>query len=446
MRPYRISQRLGIIIRILLILALGFSAILIFTLTPYWLVGGWLGIIMVLLVAELIRYLERSYKVFGNFLQLIRHDDFTTHSKIDPENREFQDIYRFILDKYRNLRIEKERNYHYLKQVIEHVNIALLCLRDEHGIALLNKAAMELLQVPEIKDLRALEKVDRELVLLIQRIRTGEKKLIRFIRHGRMMKLSVRATEFTLEGQLYKIVSLHDIQSELEEQELESWQKLVRILTHEIMNSTIPITNMISMARKILFQEDGGRREMNDLSEEEMEDLVESLTTAESRSKGLSSFVLATQSLSRIPEPTFDDIPVRELFNRIHKIFQTCPGSGSVRMNMELSPEDLTLKADADLIEQVMINLIRNALDALDGVKDAMIRLKGFRTLEGTVTIEICDNGHGISGEHLDQIFIPFFCRSSSHKVFPKLTWPRYAVAPCLAASMTIFFCSGVSD
>ncbi len=409
MRSSRVSYRPGTVIRILIILAVGFSGMIISATTSFWMVGFWLGMLMVLLVVELIRYHERSIRGLRNFLQFIRQGDFSSVSKIDEKNREFQEAYQFILDKYRNLRIEKEANYHYLKQIIEHVNTALVCLRGDQGIELINQAAMELLQVPEIRDLNALTKVDRELALLIGRIRTGEKELIRFIRHGRIMKLSVQATEFTLDGQFHKIISLQDIKSELEEQELESWQKLVRVLTHEIMNSAIPITNMVSMARRILIQEDHSHRKIKGLSDVEVEDLMESLSTAESRSQGLASFVQATKSLSRIPEPKFDDIPVKELFTRIRKIFQTDPGSGSFKLNMELSPEDLALKADPDLIEQVLINLVRNALDALKGVKDATIDMSGYKTREGGIIIKVCDNGQGISKENLDQIFVPFY-------------------------------------
>jgi len=409
MRIFRTSFRLGVILRVILILALGFAGFIIAATTRYWLVGFWLGVLVVVLVVELIRYHERSTRALKEFLNFIREGDFLSLSKIDETHQEFQETYRFILEKFRNLRIEKEANYHYLKRVIEHVNTAMVCLKDDNRVQLFNHAAMDLLQVPEIRDLKALEKVDRELASLIGRIRSGEKEMIRFIRHGRIMKLSVRATEFTLDGQFYKIVSLQDIKSELEEQELESWQKLVRVLTHEIMNSAIPITNMVSMARRILLKNGNRPRGIAGLSVEETEDLVESLSTAESRSQGLAKFVETTRSLSRIPEPKFGDIPVKDLFHRLEKLFRTDLEKAGIRLKVVLEQEQLVLKADPDLIEQVLINLLRNAMDALEGVPKPAIDLSGYKTLEGGMVVRVCDNGKGISRENLEQVFVPFY-------------------------------------
>jgi nitrogen fixation/metabolism regulation signal transduction histidine kinase len=400
---------MGVILRIILILALGFAGIVMVTMTPYWLVAIWIGVLVLLLVIELIRYQQRSMTTLREFLLALRQDDFSSLSTVDEKNREFQEAYRFILEKFRKLRIEKEANYHYLKRVIEHVNTAMVCLKNNRNIQLFNHAAMDLLQVPEIRDLKALEKVDRELASLIGRIRSGEKEMIRFIRHGRIMKLSVRATEFTLDRQLYKIVSLQDIKSELEEQELESWQKLVRVLTHEIMNSAIPITNMVSMARRILLKNGERSGEITGLSGDETEDLVESLSTAESRSQGLAKFVETTRSLSRIPEPKFGDIPLKDLLHRLEKLFETDLEKAGIQLKVVMEQEQLVLKVDPDLIEQVLINLLRNAMDALEGVSKPAIDLSGYKTLEGGMVVRVCDNGKGISRENLDQVFVPFY-------------------------------------
>jgi two-component system nitrogen regulation sensor histidine kinase NtrY len=405
----RASYRLGIVLRIILILTAGFAAIVLALMTPYWMVSFWLGVLVLGLCVELIRYHERSLRALREFLQFIRQGDFASVSTIDEHNRELQEAYEYILHQFRNLRIERETNYHYLKRVIEHVDTALVCLKDEQHIQLINQAAMQLLQVPVIKEVSALEKVDQELANLIRSIPSGEKELIRFIRHGRIMKLSIRATSFTLDGQPYKIVSLQDIKPELEEQELESWHKLVRVLTHEIMNSAIPITNMVSVAKKILLGEEDTPREIKGLSREERDDLLESLSTAESRSQGLSVFVQSTRSLTRIPEPRFVKLSIEELFKRLDKLFNPEMEQASIRLNIHISPSDLVLKADRDLIEQVMINLLKNAMDALKETSEPVIDLEAFRTREGGMVLRVCDNGQGISKENLDQIFVPFF-------------------------------------
>ena len=410
---HRRSSRTGIIVRITLILSLGFAGMIIALKTPFWLVSIWLGLLVVALLIELIRYLERFKKVLREFLLSIKQDEFSTLSFLEEGDTEIKEAYKIILDKFMRLRIEKEASHHYMQQVIEQVDTALICLESDLKIELINRAAMELLQVPEIKDLRAIEKIDHDLFALIGEIQPGRKEMIRFIRHGRMMKLSLRATAFVLENQTFKIVSLHDIKTELEEQELDSWQKLVRVLTHEIMNSTIPITNMITVARGILVNDFGELREIPGLGKEEAYDLMESLSTAESRSQGLVNFVLTTKSLSRIPEPSFSVIKVSDLIKRIKVIFKSDLESSSITFKVDQKSMDLLLKADSDLIEQVIINLIRNAIEALATTQDPKIDLIAQRSTDGGITLSVCDNGQGISHENLDQIFVPFYSTKS---------------------------------
>ncbi len=405
----RKSFRTGIIVRILLLLSVGITAFLIATKTSYWLVGAWMGVLEIVLILELIRFHERTYRALGEFLLFIKQGEFASMSTIDEKNIEFQEAYKMLFEKFRNLRIERETNYHYLQRIIEHVDTALICLKDEQNIQLINKTAQKLLQVSEIKTLGAIVKVNDELAQLIGNIQSGDKEMIRFIRHGRIMKLSIRATEFTLDGEIYKIVSLQDIKSELEEQELDSWQKLVRVLTHEIMNSAIPITNMVSMARQILLDEEGKPKEIPGLSQEDSDDLMESLYTAESRSQGLTNFVQSTKSLTRIPEPSFGDIIIKDLFKRLREIFKGEREQKGVSMNFSLQSDSLLIKADVGLIEQVLINIIRNAMDAMAGKSAPVLDISAHKTLEGGLVIRICDNGEGIAQENMDHIFVPFY-------------------------------------
>lgn len=409
MRRLLKSIRLGTLFRILLILALGIGTFVVAVLTPYWLTSIWMAILLILLVFELVRFHDRSVRAMRDFIQLLRFEDSASVSTINEGNKEFQEAYKFVNEKIRNLRIEKETNYQYLKRIIEHVDTALICMKDEQTVELINRAAMELLQVSEINSLAKLHKVCSELAAVIDRIQSGEREMVRFIQHGRIMKLSVRATEFTLDGQLYKIVSLHDIKSELEEQELDSWQKLVRVLTHEIMNSAIPISNMLSMARQILLDEKGVPRKIQGLDREQAEDLEESLQTAERRSKGLTSFVQSTKSLSRIPEPSFQDLLVKQLFKRLQEIFKPELEKSGIVLESSLKPEELVIKVDPDLIEQLMINLIRNAVDAVKDSSKPSIMLSASRGSDGAIIIQVTDNGRGIPKENLDQVFVPFF-------------------------------------
>jgi len=404
-----LSYRIKVILRIVLILTIGFAGVIIALETTFWLVAFWLGLVLLLLILELIRFHERSKRALREFLLTIKQEDFSSLNIIDENDKELQDAYRFILEKFRHLRIQKETHYHYLQRVIEHIDTALICLDHNLNIQLINHSAKELLRVPAIRSLKALEKVDRKLVSLIQKIGTGQREMIRLIRHGKILNLSVRATEFTLEKDTYKIVSLHDIKTELEEQEVDSWQKLVRILTHEIMNSTIPITNMVAIAREFLVDDNGNPKQIPGLNKEEISDLIESLSTAESRSKGLVNFVQTTKSLTRIPEPSFKEMKVKDSFGRIKELFKREVTDLEIELKINLEQPDLIIIADPELVEQVLINLIRNAIEALENISEPLIELTALQENQTTTLIKVRDNGKGISEENQDKIFVPFF-------------------------------------
>jgi two-component system nitrogen regulation sensor histidine kinase NtrY len=175
----RSSYRIHVIIRIVLILSVGFACVILITETSYWMVAGWLGLLIILLIAELIHFHEGSRNAFHEFLVSIRQEDFSTLSTLDEKDEELQEAYQMILDKFRYLRIQKEAHYHYLQRVIEHVDAALICIDHNMDIQLINKTAKDLLQVPVIKDIRSLEKIDANLVTLIREIESGQREILK---------------------------------------------------------------------------------------------------------------------------------------------------------------------------------------------------------------------------------------------------------------------------
>lgn len=404
-----ISYKINILARISLILGLGLAAIIVGAQTHFWLVSIWISLAMALLIAELFLFLHRSRKALKEFLLAVSQEDFSNIYTADKFDGEITGAYKQILEKFRDLRIQKESHYHYLLRIIEHVDTALICLDRQENIRLINQSAKDLLAISGINDLKPLMKIDKKLVEVIRGIQSGQKELIKIIRNGKLLNLSVRATEFTLESEKYKLVSFQDIKTELEEQEVSSWQKLVRVLTHEIMNSTVPITNMVSFAREFLVDEHGNPRHVPGLNEQEISDMVESLKTAEVRGQGLVNFVKTTKSLTQIPSPSFRDVSVNDLFSRIQNLFKPELNRDNIQLKISPCDPDIIIKADLELLEQVIINLVRNAIEAVSQTVDPRIELKA-ECREGNKTIiSVRDNGRGISKELMDQIFIPFF-------------------------------------
>ena len=406
----RNNFKASVLFRVLLILGLGFAMVYIIAQTHFWLVAFWIGLAIAVLIADLFRYLQQSHRELENMLVAIRQGEFSSTRNTRLQTTAMQQAYARAMHALQQLRQERETNHLYLQNVVEHVNISLLCFEAGGKIILLNRAAQELLQKPFLKILNDLKAVDYELYATINKLAANEKSLIKVIVKGQLLNLLVQATEFKMQGRPYKLVSLQDFRSELEAQEIESWQKLIRVLTHEIMNSVIPIANLSGIVNQMLEDPAGkdSYRNLGTLDTEEIDDLHGSLQTIENRSKGLVNFVKAYKSLTQMGEPTFKTLSVQALFERVYKLLQPRLADSGIVLEKQIVPQELTLKGDAELLEQVLINLLVNAMEALEGTESPVIRLAARKT-DGGVEIQVEDNGPGIPAEILEHIFVPFY-------------------------------------
>ncbi|NBC16035.1 MAG: GHKL domain-containing protein, partial [Bacteroidetes bacterium] len=265
------------------------------------------------------------------------------------------------------------------------------------------------------KQIGDLVPISRELVDTLFRLHSGEKALVKVVDEDDLLQLSVYATEFRMRDDLYKLVSIQDIQSELEEAEVEAWQKLTRVLTHEIMNSVAPIASLAATANGLLEEtetlpENGATdAEEEALAADTMEDVRGAVRTIERRSHGLLNFVQAYRRLTRVPTPDFEIIPIPQLFRDVADLMRSDMEARGVRFECTVEPERLDLTADPALIEQVLLNLVKNAMQAAEGTPDAEVRLEAHLGPRGRPVIQVIDNGPGIVEEAMEKIFIPFF-------------------------------------
>jgi signal transduction histidine kinase len=223
------------------------------------------------------------------------------------------------------------------------------------------------------------------------------------------LQISAYATEFRMRGENFILVSLQNISSELEEKEIESWQKLIRVLTHEIMNSITPISSLASTVIQMLIEKSEEQISLNQLDEDDIEAVENALVTIQGRSQGLLNFVDIYRNLTRIPKPNFRYFPVSELFERCEQLLKPKLNQLSIACSNTINPENLMITADPDLVDQVMINLMLNAIDAVKDKKDPFVSVSAYTNKNGRVVIELSDNGYGIKPDILDKIFMPFF-------------------------------------
>lgn len=402
--------RYNVVARIAIVLILGYSAVYVLTQTHFWLVSFWLTLALVIVLVNLVRYVERSRRELAYFLLAIKQGDFsnTYHYKKQSDlNYAFYEINKVLKD----LRNEKASNFLYLQTVVEHVRVAVICFDDQYKVQLVNKAAKELFQRPHLTSIHSLEIVSPEVVNRIQLLESGERDMIKVQIGGQLQQLSVLTTSFKLQDQSYKLVSFQDIKNELEEKEVESWQKLIRVLTHEIKNSVIPISTLSDVILQMIKQDDE-EPDLSKLDEESVEDLIGGLETIEMRSKGLASFVKTYDQLTKLPKPEFEEVTVLPMIERLQNLFKVDLEHRKIRMYLHCPP-DLRIQADPNLVDQILINLVKNAMEALEGTENATIRITASRQEEKTLIV-VKDNGPGIPDEILENIFVPFYTTKES--------------------------------
>lgn len=403
------DYKVGLLGRIALLALTIFS--LAYTIIDSW--GGFLIsfllIIMVVQIIFLSRFSESSFKKVRIFLDNIKQDKYSQLYPVKFDGTETDDLhieFNAILAKLKEDQSEKEANSQYFRSVFKHLSIGLITFGEDGKIQLINTAAKRILDVEELSSIQEVEQLNKELHLAIKNLRTGGSELIKIAHPDGIMQLSVYVIELLMRGEKFKLVSLQNIQSELEEKEMEAWQNLVKILTHEIMNSIAPISSLAGTIRDDMSH----KMDKNEtLSPQDLEDYLMGITTIEKRSEGLTSFVSDFRSLAHIPSPKFSSISISKLFDQLQVLLHHQLDSKSITFKKELNPSELILFGDQTQIEQVLINLTQNAIHAVEDCEEKTILLKAYIDEAGKIILEVKDTGKGIDEEALSKIFIPFF-------------------------------------
>jgi len=360
---------------------------------------------------ELIRFLNRTNRELGNFLLSIKHNDLTNYYSGKIPEKSFKGLeqaFNEIIELYRQAKIDKEVHYQYLQNVIGHINTAVICIREDGSIELFNRSARKLLDSGSLTSLHQIREIDAGLYDIINSISPGESLLHKSVIKGEILQLSIFCTYFKLMEAPYKLISLQNIKNELEEQELESWQKLIRVLTHEIMNSVTPVSSLSTAMNEMFHEEDGNRKQLGDIAIDDLEDFYQSMETIEERSSWLLDFLGSYKNLTRLPKPDFQQVNVDSLLLQTEKLMKKEFDQHGIAFRREAGDKKMEICADEKMIQQVLINLLSNAIDALSAVSDKKIILSSH-TSGGHTYIQVRDNGPGIDEESIDKIFIPFF-------------------------------------
>lgn len=411
------NYRIHIIIRVIVLTACIFA--FFYTLQIHYFIAPVITAILILFqVVSLIRFLDKTNRELTSFLESIRFSEFTRSFNMEGMGGTFDELnkaFNEVIEDFQKVRAEKEENFHYLQTIVQNIDVSVIAYTTDGNIELINKAAKKLFQITSIKNIKALEALSPELVVTLLNIKPGENKLIKVQEDDDILQLAMYSSTIKIKDKLIYLVTIKDIQTVLEEQETEAWQKLIRVLTHEIMNSITPIASLSSTIDLMVKDVDVRQEEETvSFAKESVMEIREALQTINKRSTGLLHFVNTYRNLTRIPKPNFKVCSVLELFNNIAKLLEDEFNRCDSTLTIHVEPESLQFTADEQLMEQVLINLVKNSLHALSDRTDGRIKLFGMLNKRGRVTLQVADNGKGILQDVLDKIFIPFFTTKPS--------------------------------
>ena len=366
--------------------------------------------ILIVETLEIVWYLNRTNRQLAQFFSSLsdrasslKFDGFESGSSFRDLSLRLEQISKL----FQKERREKEAQHNYLNYLVEQIGVGIITFRDDGRIDLINPAAKTIFADRNIPEIASLNKYNPEFEKLIRDLELNEKALIRIIVKDELFYLTVQKSLFKLEDKFYWLISFQDINSELDKKELDAWQKIIRVLTHEIMSSISPVTYLSEhLLNKIQDPNKPGIVKKPD--GKLMEDLGEGLEIIKTRGEGLMEFVKHYHSLTHLPTPVLEEVQLGPFLEKILSLIDPECKKNNISLMLEIR-EPIQTSIDPQLIEQVLLNLIRNSIQALEGIGSGKsISIFADSDVTG-IQVSIRDNGCGIDIDNMDNIFIPFY-------------------------------------
>jgi two-component system, NtrC family, nitrogen regulation sensor histidine kinase NtrY len=367
-------------------------------------------VIIIVFTVSLIKYLNTTNRKISYFFNSVRNNDSTLTFPVEDKNKVVREIYlnmNRVNRQIQQLKIENRHQEQFFGILLEHLATGIITYNNKGFIQHANSSAKNLLSVEVLTHLQQIERIDQKLYHAITTIKPMERRLVAFNSARGEIQLSLKATSYKTNDDELMILSLQDIKNELDEKELDSWMKLIRVLMHEIMNSITPITSL-SESLTLVISADGKPIMPENVTNKKIITMLQGLDVIKEQGKGLMSFVESYRKLTRIPEPERKLFKLGDLLNRV-KILYDSIGDSSINLEVSLIDHDVEVFADQNLISQVLINLLKNAIEANENNPNLRITMSTGIDSDNHPEICISDNGIGIPEENLDEIFVPFF-------------------------------------
>jgi two-component system nitrogen regulation sensor histidine kinase NtrY len=392
-----------------------FLLFLVLSVTSYTSVKGWYECLAVTIplivysVVDLIRFQKKAQDEVSQFVESIHYRDFSRHFDVRKAPNELKPLrkgFNEINSTFKLISRERETQYHYLQKILELVDTGILSYELETGeTGWINEAFKKLMGVPYLKTIHSLEKREETLYQEVTNLKPGDSKVITITRNQQLVKILVTASILRSDDILYKLVAFQNVSEALDETESKAWQKLLNVMTHEIMNSVAPISSLADTLKNRLQSPEIANSPVSS----QLEDLELGIDTIKRRSEGLLKFTESYRSLNKITKLDLTKILVRNLFENLNRLMRPTLEKKHIDLEIILRDPTLAIEADLNLIEQVLINLVVNAIEAVKDKEEPRIILSAEIQSNNKTLVKVADNGLGMPPELLDKIFIPFF-------------------------------------
>ena len=365
-------------------------------------------------VIEFYRFQHKAHEELDQFVESIHYRDFSRYFDVKHAPLELQPLrkgFNEINSTFKLISKEKETQYQYLQKILELVDTGILSYEIDSGdVVWMNEALKKMLQLPYLKTIQSLSKRDPGLYNEIVNLKSTDHRIGTAHLEKNSFKVLLSATAFQTDGRRYKLIAFQNVSEALDETESKAWQKLLSVMTHEIMNSIAPISSLADTLKNRLNQS------VSDLKNgsSSFDDLEIGIETIKRRSEGLLKFAETYRNLNKITAPSLKKMYVRDLFENLNQLMLPTLEQKNIELEIILKDPDLVLEADTNLVEQVLINLVVNSIEAVKDKAEPRIILSAFLSSNRKTIIKVSDNGNGMPEEVLDKIFIPFFSTKKS--------------------------------
>ncbi|MFP2995194.1 ATP-binding protein [Spongiivirga sp. MCCC 1A20706] len=399
-----------ITIRVLFMVVTIFLAAYFFTKTEYLFVIILLAVVIVQTIS-LVKYIDSTNRKIAYFFNAIKNEDFTLKFPDQKNVTSFKELNKSINrlnSLIQEVHIKKQEQEQYYLEILKQAQIGVLTHNDKGHILFVNPRVEQLLNYTPLNHIKQLKKVDNNLYELFEEMKPFERKVFQLTNERETVQLAIKSTEINVDKQLLRLITVQDIKSELEEKETDSWIKLIRVLTHEIMNTVAPIT---SISESILnyFKVGDDTTTVENFDQTKLDNTAKGLGVIKDQGKDLMNFVQSYRSFLSVPKPDKKIILVKELLERIKMLAIQEAGFNKDACTITNHHPELELFADEKQLSQVLLNLCKNAIQAMATTANAQLHIESGMSSEGYKFITIKDNGPGIPQDVLDQIFVPFF-------------------------------------